>query len=195
MDIRGYIQQGFEAYYDRYNQVTEEGFCRWMRPGVPDEMKVADCDEEWSRWKLVPSIVSKDDVHGLEKEFGLVFPAWYKAFISTYHHYFDVVPEQGIDEPLDHIKNMYNPLLCRLGYLPFSWDTEYGSIICLDLNESPDEENHAIYQIDHEILFDFDEENTERDQLKESLTWLYPNFKAYFEHTFLGNEIGEARSS
>ncbi|MFA4135777.1 MULTISPECIES: SMI1/KNR4 family protein [unclassified Brevibacillus] len=185
MDRKEYIKNAFEAYYARYNQVTEEGFCRWMRPDVPDVMKVADIDEEWSRWKLVPSTVSQEDVAALEEEFGLNFPEWYKAFISTYYHYFDVIPEQGIDEPFDRIKDMYNPLLCKLGYLPFSWDTEYGKIRCIDLQESPDEEKCGIYEIDHEILFEMDEENTERNELKESLIFLYPNFKTYFEHTFL----------
>ncbi|WP_330895935.1 hypothetical protein [Brevibacillus brevis] len=46
MDRKEYIKNAFEAYYARYNQVTEEGFCRWMRPDVPDVMKVADIDEE-----------------------------------------------------------------------------------------------------------------------------------------------------
>lgn len=185
MDRKEYIKNAFEAYYARYNQVTEEGFCRWMRPDVPDVMKVADIDEEWSRWKLVPSTVSQEDVAALEEEFGLNFPEWYKAFISTYHHYFDVIPEQGIDEPFDRIRDMYNPLLCKLGYLPFSWDTEYGKIRCIDLQESPDEEKFGIYEIDHEILFEMDEENTERNELKDSLIFLYPNFKTYFDHTFL----------
>ncbi|OPA73572.1 SMI1/KNR4 family protein [Paenibacillus selenitireducens] len=185
MDIQDYIKKGLDAYYDRYHQVTEEGFCRWMRPDVPDEMKAADGDDEWSIWRLVPSIVTKDDIRALENEFGLVFPEWYKVFISTYHHYFDVVPEQGLDEPLHSIKDMYNPLLCRLGYLPFTWDSEYGNILCIDLNEGSDEEHGAIYEIDHDILFGYDEEHTERNTLKESLTFLYPNFKAYFDHTFL----------
>ena len=56
MEIRDYIKQGFETYYAKYSQVTEEGFCRWMRPDVPAEMKVVDTDEEWSIWKLVPSV-------------------------------------------------------------------------------------------------------------------------------------------
>ncbi|MFB6362970.1 SMI1/KNR4 family protein [Paenibacillus elgii] len=188
MNIQDYIKQGFEAYYERYNQVTEEGFGRWMSPEVPDEMKAADYgddEDEWSIWKLVPSVVSEDDIGTLEKEFGLTFPEWYKVFISTYHHYFDVVPEQGMDELLDGIKNMYNPLLCKLGYLPFSWDTEYGKILCIDLKELPDEDRCAIYQIEHEVLFDLDETTTERDELKESLEFLYPNFKTYFDRTFL----------
>ncbi|RXZ78924.1 SMI1/KNR4 family protein [Paenibacillaceae bacterium] len=185
MDIRDYVKQGFEAYYDRYSQVTDEGFCRWMRPDVPEAMKAADGDEEWSIWKLVPSIVSEDDITALEQQFGLSFPEWYKAFISTYQHYFDVVPQQGINEPLDDIQNMYNPLLCRLGYLPFTWDSEYGHILCIDLNEGSDEERYAIYKIDHEILFDLDEATADRDELRNSLILLYPNFKAFFDDTFL----------
>ncbi|MGY3185811.1 SMI1/KNR4 family protein [Lysinibacillus sp. TE18511] len=179
MNIREYIKKGFEVYYEHYNQVSEDGFCRWMRPDVPVEMKLADIDEEWSRWKMVPSVVTEDDIQALEKEFGLPFPEWYKAFISTYHHYFDVIPEQSVDEPLNNVRDMYNPSLCSLGYLPFSWDEEYGKIICIDLNDNADEETCAIYEIDHEILFD------DNADIQASLDYLYPNFKAYFDDTFL----------
>ncbi|MDR9854225.1 hypothetical protein RJP21_11490 [Paenibacillus sp. VCA1] len=49
----------------------------------------------------------------------------------------------------------------------------------------PDGEQQAIYEIDHEILFDLDEVHTERKKLQEHLVFLYPNFKAYFDHNFL----------
>ena len=47
------------------------------------------------------------------------------------------------------------------------------------------EDYGAIYEIEHEILFDLDEERTDQAKLKESLVFLYPDFKAYFDHTFL----------
>ncbi|KOP80948.1 hypothetical protein AMS59_00420 [Lysinibacillus sp. FJAT-14745] len=178
MDIRAYIKNGFEVYYERYNQVSEEGFCRWMRPDVPEEMKVVDIDAEWSVWRMIPSAVTEEDIQTLEKEFGLNFPEWYKAFISTYHHYFDVIPEQSVKEPLNNVRDMYNPSLCSLGYLPFSWDEEYGKIFCIDL-KNDNEENCAIYEIEHEILFD------DEADIQASLDYLYPNFKAYFDDTFL----------
>ncbi|WP_339324605.1 SMI1/KNR4 family protein [Paenibacillus sp. FSL W8-0194] len=185
MNIRDYIKSGFEAYYDRHSEVGEDGFCVWMRPGVPAPMKADDSQEEWSVWKLVPSTVSAEDISALEKEFGLTFPEWYKAFISTYHHYFDDIPEQDTNEPLKNIRDMYNPLLCRLGYLPFAWDAEYGCIWCIDVGSGPDEDQQAIYEIDHEILFGMDEVHTDRKQLQEHLALLYPNFKAYFDHHFV----------
>ncbi|GAA3406183.1 hypothetical protein ACFFNY_25455 [Paenibacillus hodogayensis] len=83
------------------------------------------------------------------------------------------------------IQNMYNPLLCRLGYLPFTWDSEYGCILCIDLKGSADKEPGAIYEIDHDILFGFDEDRTERRDLERSLVYVYPDFKTYFDHTFL----------
>ncbi|KOR89115.1 SMI1/KNR4 family protein [Paenibacillus solani] len=185
MEIRDYIKQGFETYYNKYRQVTEDGFCRWMRPDVPAEMKVVDTGEEWSIWRLVPSQVSEDDIYAMEKEYGVTFPEWYRAFISTYHHYFDEIPEQPVDAPLDNVRDMYNPLLCRRGYLPFTWDSEYGKIWCIDVSEDAGEGGGAIYEIEHEILFDLDEERTDRAELKESLVLLYPDFKAYFDDTFL----------
>ncbi|MCV4230707.1 SMI1/KNR4 family protein [Virgibacillus sp. LDC1] len=185
MEIRNYIKQGFETYYAKYSQVTEEGFCRWMRPDVPAEMKAVDTGEEWSIWKLVPSTISEVHIGAMEQEYGLTFPEWYKAFISTYHHYFDIIPEQAVDEPLDNVRDMYNSLLCRLGYLPFTWDSEYGKIWCIDVNEDAGDGFGAIYEIEHEICFDLDEEQTDRAELQKSLVFLYPDFKAYFDHTFL----------
>jgi len=186
MDIRDYIKVGFEAHYNRYNQGE---FSRWMHPDVPVQMRIEeDSEEEWSQWKLVPSTVSNQDIINLEQEFGLRFPEWYKAFISTYHHYFDNIPQQSITEPLDDIKNMFNPILCRLHYLPFCWDSEYGKIYCIDLNQLPDEMSCAIYQIEHEILFDLDETTAGPAELQASLELLYPNFKSYFDQTFLAND-------
>lgn len=179
INIRLYIENGFRAYYDRYYHISDEGFCRWMRPDVPDEMKVMDIDGEWSVWKLIPSQVTEQDIQGLEKEFGLKFPQWYKVFISTYAHYFDHIPEQDLHNPLDNIRDMYNPSLCHLGYLPFCWDAEYGHIFCIDVNHLEDEESCAIYAIDHDILFN------EGVDIQASLEYLYPNFNAYFDHTFL----------
>ncbi|GAA3406181.1 hypothetical protein GCM10020370_32240 [Paenibacillus hodogayensis] len=42
MDLREYVKTGFETYYARFSQVTEQGFCRWMRPDIPDDMKVTE---------------------------------------------------------------------------------------------------------------------------------------------------------
>jgi hypothetical protein len=157
-----------------------------MRPGVPDDMKEAALgDGEWSIWKLIPSTVSEEDIEGLEEEFGLQFPQWYKAFISTYFHYFDSAPSQPSDDPLDEIEGMHNPLLCKFGYLPFTWDSNDAYILCIDLNGGANEEEYAIVQIDHDILFDFEESTTEHAELKEAMEFLYPNFKAWFDHTFL----------
>lgn len=37
--------------------------------------------------------------------------------------------------PLANIRDMYIPSLCLLGYPPFTWDSEYGKIWCIDVNE------------------------------------------------------------
>ncbi|MNW25743.1 hypothetical protein D3C74_24930 [compost metagenome] len=191
-NIRDYVKQGLEVYYERYNYMIEDDFCRWMHPDVPDEMKVQDgtmsSDQDWARWRIIPSTVTQEDIAGLEQEFGLTFPTWYQAFISTYHHFFDIVPSQGVDDPLSDIRNMYNPVLCKLGYLPFAWDAEYGKIRCIDLSAAPDEDQCAVYEIEHEILFDLDELVAERNILQDHLVHLYPNFKAYFDHTFLESQ-------
>ncbi|MDE7299620.1 MAG: hypothetical protein K2N94_12480, partial [Lachnospiraceae bacterium] len=71
--------------------------------------------------------------------------------------------------------------LVRNGYLTFGWDEDVYFIRCMDLQNMPDEERCPIVQIDHEIMFDFDEDTTERAELEEEMQPVAENFFAYLD--------------
>lgn len=45
----------------------------------------------------------------------------------------------------------------------------------------PEEEKCSIYQIDHEILFDFDEKTVEKYQIDENMTFISQNLLTYLD--------------
>ena len=79
------------------------------------------------------------------------------------------------------INNAWNPILVRYGYLPFTWDKDGYYIRCIKLEQMPDEEKCGIYQIDHEILFDFDEETVEKQQIDKNMQFISENLITYLD--------------
>lgn len=75
----------------------------------------------------------------------------------------------------------WNPALVKHGYLPFTWDSEGYFIRCIQLAEMPEEEKCGIYQIDHEILFDFDEETVTREQIDGKMKFVSRNLLTYLD--------------
>ena len=119
-----------------------------------------DPDAEWKKWKLVPASISeRKSSRRSRKALGVKLPMQMKAFLTTYHHCFEA--PVGENPTFDHfaaVKEAWNPLLVRCGYLPFTWDEEGAYIRCIDLKNMPDEDGCGVFEIDHEILFSFDEE-------------------------------------
>lgn len=85
----------------------------------------ADPNEEWQRWKLIPSTVSDKEISELENQIGVAFPEILKIFLTTYFHLFDgPMGRHSIDEPFLAVEEAWNPILVKAGYLPFTWDEE-----------------------------------------------------------------------
>ena len=142
----------------------------------------ADPDAEWKKWKLVPASISEDELASFEKSLGVKLPLQMKAFLTTYHHCFEA--PVGENPTFDHfaaVKESWNPLLVRCGYLPFTWDEEGAYIRCIDLKNMPDEDKCGVFEIDHEILFSLDEETTERREVEAEMNPIAENFIAYLE--------------
>ena len=140
----------------------------------------ADPDAEWKKWKLVPASISEDELASFEKSLGVKLPLQMKAFLTTYHHCFEA--PVGENPTFDHfaaVKEAWNPLLVRCGYLPFTWDEEGAYIRCIDLKNMPDEDGCGVFEIDHEILFSFDEETAERGEVEAEMQPVAENFIAY----------------
>lgn len=177
-----FIKQFFEKYYDKLSKEYEGAL---KLPGVPKEMWADDVkpDEEWKTWKLIPAVVSDEDIAAQEDDLGVQFPNVLKCFLTTYFHFFKApVGRHSSDKPFYAINNAWNPVLVKAGYLPFTWDEEGYFIRCIDLANMPDEDKCPVCQIDHEILFDFDEDAAvSRAEIEAEMEVLADNFTAYLE--------------
>jgi cell wall assembly regulator SMI1 len=178
-----FIQDFFEKYYAKQAAICETVL---MLPDVPQLMLAegADSNEEWNKWKLIPSTITEKDIAALENQLGVSLPNILKIFFTTYFHFFDYpVGRHSIDEPFEAIQNAWNPLLIKAGYLPFTWDKDGYFIRCIDLVNIPDENACKICQIDHEILFDFDEESEiSREEIADKMEVIADNFLQYLNH-------------
>ncbi len=171
--------QSMDTYFKQEN---EDELCVKL-PGVPEEMWADGVDpkESWKKWKLIHSTVSEEDIAAVENELGIKFPNAMKCFLTTYFHFFDEpVGKHSSNKPFYAIKNAWNPILVKAGYLPFTWDEEHYFIRCIDLANMPNEDKCPVCQIEHEVLFDYDEESEiNRSEIEERMEMLADNFTTY----------------
>lgn len=182
-----YMRQFFEKYYA---QLEEESPIALMFPMDESEKAMwsddADPNEEWKKWKLVPSTVTDQEIEQLEEEIGIQLPKCLRAFLTVYHHHFgEPIGSNSIIEPFYEIRNAWNPLLVKCGYLPFTWAEDGYYIRCINLEHMPDEEQCGIYQIDHEALFSMDEDTVQKGEIEQNMEYISQNLFTYLE-SFLG---------
>jgi cell wall assembly regulator SMI1 len=179
-----FIKNGMERLYQELEQT--DPICLRMCD-VPEAMRASPVSEDgWCKWRLVPSSVTAEDLDRLERQTGCGFPFLLRTFLSTYFHYFDDMGlgRQTMDEPFDSMENAWNPTLVRAGYLPFLWDEKGYFIRCIDLANMPDEDRCPVVEIDHEILFDFDED-AGREEIQPAMEPVAASLRAFLEPVFL----------
>lgn len=181
-EYQEYMKNFFEQYYQKLSQ-DEIGI---MLPLDEDEKEMwsddADPKEEWKKWKLVPATISEKEIEDFEQEIGVKFPLSLKAFLTVYYHCFECpIGRNSFSEHFEGMRDAWNPILVQFGYLPFTWDKGGAYIRCIKLDKMPDKEKCGIYQIDHEVLFDFDEENIEKNQIDKSMTFVSQNLLTYLD--------------
>ena len=187
-----FIRNGLEALY---HELERENSILLKMCDVPEAMQAGPVDGDgWCKWKLVPSPVTAEDLDRQEKAAGCRFPSLLRTFFSTYCHYFDDagLGRQTVDEPFFSLENAWNPTLVREGYLPFLWDTEGYFICCIDLANMPDEDRCPVVEIDHEVLFDF-EDNVGREALQAVMKPVADSFQAFLEDIFAGFSVKKSR--
>jgi len=181
-EYREYMKNFFEQYYDKLSQ--DEINIKLPLGNTAKEMWSDDAEpeKEWKKWKMIPSSVREEQIGELEREIGAKLPLSLKAFLTVYHHYFEnPIGRNSLSNPFEGILNAWNPVLVRCGYLPFAWDKDGYFIRCIRLEEMPDEEKCGIYQIDHEILFDFDEETVTQKEIDENMEFVSQNLLTYLD--------------
>ena len=180
-----FVKNGMESLY-RDLEAMDPIYLKMC--GVPEEMRAGPVDTDgWCKWKLVPSTVTAEDLDRLESEIGCALPSLLRTFLSTYFHYFEdaELGRQTPDKPFSSFDNAWNPVLVRAGYLPFLWDTEGYFIRCIDLTDMPDEDCCPVVQIDHERLFDLDED-AGREDLAPLMEPVAASFQAFLSEIFNG---------
>ena len=190
--MRSFMQDFFEQYYQRLGQ-DGDGIAL-LRPLEESDRGMwredADPDEEWKVWKLIPSTVTDQDIEKLETDIGAKLPRCLRAFLTVYHHYFDgPVGVNPISAPFEAVRNAWNPLLVKHGYLPFTWDDDGYYIRCMDLANMPDEERCGICQIDHEVLFSMDEDTAQKEEIAQNMEYLSQNLFTYLESILNEEEL------
>ncbi|MBD5089651.1 MAG: SMI1/KNR4 family protein [Clostridiales bacterium] len=182
LEYKSFMKNFFEKYYAKLLEYSVDAV---TLPEVPEEMWVdgTDPEEEWQQWKLIPATISDEEIASLERNWGIEFPEMMKCFLNTYFHLFDSpIGRHSVDNPFEALNNAWNPVLVKAGYLPFTWDQEGYFIRCIDLCNMPNEEKCSVCQIDHEILFDFDESNKiSREEIESKMEKLADNFLEYLE--------------
>lgn len=192
IQARQFMKDFFERYYKKLAQ--EEDGIAIIRPlDVTDRAmwrEDADPKEEWKAWKLIPSVVTEQDIKRLEQSIGVKLPECIQAFLTVYHHYFeDPIGKNPISAPFKGFLNAWNPLLVKFGYLPFTWDDGGFYIRCIDLTNMPNEEQCGVYQIDHEILFSMDEDAVQKEEIVQNMEYLSQNLFTYLESILNSGEL------
>ena len=200
LEHRAFIQYCMEHYYHEILS-ENEGISLYLPAkspsddaedgGVPELMQMGPIKDGWVRWKLVPSTVSQEEIAQLEQEWGLCFPPLFRAFLTTYYHFFGVItqgrlPNQSSDCPLSKFKTGWNPAVTRNQYLPFGYDEASGKCHCIDVCSLPDEELCPVVEIDLDDFWSLDTENVTRRQLEKLANPISKNFKTYLTEIFLG---------
>ena len=195
-EYQEYMRNFFEQYYQKLSQ--EE--IRVTLPLGEEEKEMWSDDvnpnDEWKKWKLVPAMISDGEIKALEKEIGVELPLSLKAFLTVTHHCFDdPIGRNSVAEHFQGVRNAWNPVLVRCGYLPFTWDEECYFIRCIRLNKMPEEEKCGIYQIDHEVLFDFDEDMVTPEEIDQRMVFISENLLTYLDEILHDRDCDSLREA
>ncbi len=181
---RQFMKNFFERYYHKLEQI-ENGIALMYPSEDVDRLmwsEYANPQEEWKKWKLVPSTITEEDMEQLEKAIGVKLPQCLKALLTVYHHYFHYpVGCNPISSPFESFLGVWNPLFVEHGYIPFAWDEEGYCIRCIHLKNMPDEEQCGIYQIDHEILCSMEDDAVQQGELEKNMEYISQNLFTYLE--------------
>lgn len=138
-------------------------------------------------WKMIPSDVTEEDIAELEKEIGIRLPDPLRAYYTSYYHLWDFQRNLSENSPvckMDGIYNAYNELMIQFGYLPFTWDNQYGCLFCMKFDENNND--CGIYIIDHGEMFSFDAETVTAQDIEKVMRFEAKDFCEYLYNVTVG---------
>ena len=172
----------------------EEMFDDDGNPIIPQNMKD---NNNFSKWILLESNVSEEDIIKLETQFNIKLPSIYKAFLSSYYHIFEeldgvfddfydeydreifvnIIP-QSSDKPLSEIQEVFEECRARidLGYIPIGEFNGWGPL-CFDTLNSD-----KLVWLDHEEYYNCEK----REELEKLAVPIFNDFKEFMECFFSG---------
>lgn len=172
----------------------EEVFDDEWKTVVPEDM--IDSNDK-SKWILLKSNVTEEDIIKLEEKFNVKLPSIYKAFISTYVHmfeelegvlddfhcedgkevYVDILPQPS-NKPLQVIEDVYKGYeeIIEFGYIPIGDFNGWGPF-CFDVHN-----NYKLVWLDHEEYYSCET----REELEELGETIFDDFKEFLECFFAG---------
>lgn len=155
--VRRYVDKAIE-------QLRSLNFMRTPNPHLPKEMidlKISPKDD-WVGWKPVSSVVTDDDLDGIEKKIGLHFPYLYRVFLK-YVHFVELTevglrfcehPIHGWQSELEQLyKGWYPERILGVGLIPFASETcmDAGPV-CFDTRNPLSDGDYPVVYWDHEWI-------------------------------------------
>lgn len=151
---------------------------------IPKEMLTGEIDVESNgiilrTWKYIPSDISEKEIAELEDTIGTKLPLPLKAYYTSYFHLFDFEINFSGNSPVQRmtgIYNAYNKFMIKHGYIPFTWDKQYGCLFCMKVDQNNND--CGIFLIDHEDMFNF-EEDAKQEEINSAMRFAADNFLDY----------------
>jgi hypothetical protein len=168
--------------------------------GVPPSMQVGEVNEDgWVEWRLLPSTLTEVDVAEVEREFGIVFPPLFRAYLLARFQLFDQAKSKRYDQqilmtdtpenrplvPLRELLSAWRPLI-DADYVPFAqWGDGWGPM-CFDARARGSDGDCPVVWIDHERVIPLGEDACRRREVVEPLAQLLYGSCREFLHDVFG---------
>lgn len=191
IEYRNKIINIFDELYEMLKVYDKRWIQVFADEEIPKAFLTGEIEEEnwkgtilkFKTWKYIPSDITENEIHELEKVIGMKLPIPLKAYYTSYFHLFDWQRNFSQNSPehrMEGILNAYNKCMINLGYLPFSWDAQQGCLFCIKFDA--DYNDCGIYKIDHEEMFDLDyHKNATQEKVDQVMKYYADNFFNYLE--------------
>jgi hypothetical protein len=149
----------------------------------------------WVKWKFLESNLDESAIEALENEYGIKFPALFRAYLATKFHlfgdirngdYYLFLPSVPADNPLGELKRYIEgwKFLIKYGFIPFGEFQDGWGAICFDMRNAAGENDFPIVWFDHELV----REDMSSAQIETLAKPIFDSFEELMTKMFLDDE-------